>query len=604
MKKIFAVSFILIFTAAFAFAGTFAPTPLMITGDDVVAYSFDGSNAEIPITVSGHPALVRFMVFTKDKADEIIDVRNGFLGWHYMNKIDTCVYMSNDMNFTTGSQTITWDGKDTDGGVVPKGSYTYYLWGYDDQSPRIRAHLRNQGYQSTDLFIETDEAGNLLPNPIHMLKGGRENIPADSENKYRTFVKWTLGSDPEDQNLEEWSAFDLGEGFGESDYGSWWVPWFQQDVIYGRMFNMEATTSRARKYEWVPNDLAVLVPEFDIEISMLNNYSGSEYDDNYLYYGECNYKEQVVRTYLHIIDYSTAEGEYIGYIDNSEVFESVDDFENYGGLMNSGWTQTVFANGMMMGGNHCCCLRVACEPSYYFEDPEDTMRWENGNGDYNVWDMNFEDTSERPWVCSSLGATVSMHGMGVSKHGFINGSAYYGARSFCASAPDGTGLRYYAYSGEIDQHKGGGHILDQIANGAGPFDGAYVTLTGEGKAEGTAGGVFDGTYFIGTDSFMGTIQEGGVGVEDSAPAAFAVAQNSPNPFNPTTTISYSLADAGNVTIDVFNVAGQKVGTIVDGFTEAGSHSVVWDGSDFSAGVYFYTVKSGDFTKTTKMTLLK
>ena len=130
---------------------------------------------------------------------------------------------------------------------------------------------------------------------------------------------------------------------------------------------------------------------------------------------------------------------------------------------------------------------------------------------------------------------------------------------------------------------------DQIANGAGSFDVAYVTMTGEGKQEGTAGGVFDGTWWIGTDSFKGVIQKGGVGVEETAPAEFSVAQNSLNPFNPTTTITFSLAMAGDVTIDVFNVAGQKVDTIVDGFVEAGRHSVVWDGSGFSAGVYFSTV---------------
>ena len=77
-----------------------------------------------------------------------------------------------------------------------------------------------------------------------------------------------------------------------------------------------------------------------------------------------------------------------------------------------------------------------------------------------------------------------------------------------------------------------------------------------------------------------------------------------NPFNPTTTIGFTLADAGDVAIDVYNVAGQKVDTLVSGFMEAGSHSAVWDASGFSAGVYFYTVKSGDFTRTLKMTLLK
>jgi len=52
------------------------------------------------------------------------------------------------------------------------------------------------------------------------------------------------------------------------------------------------------------------------------------------------------------------------------------------------------------------------------------------------------------------------------------------------------------------------------------------------------------------------------------------------------------------------VAGQKVDTIVSGFMSAGSHTVTWDASEFSAGVYFYTVKAGEFSKTMKMTLLR
>ena len=95
-----------------------------------------------------------------------------------------------------------------------------------------------------------------------------------------------------------------------------------------------------------------------------------------------------------------------------------------------------------------------------------------------------------------------------------------------------------------------------------------------------------------------------VAVDEDVPSAFSVEQNSPNPFNPTTTISFTTAEAGNVTIDVFNVAGQKVDTITSEFMNAGSHSVTWDATGFSAGVYFYTVKSGDFSRTMKMTLLK
>ena len=93
-------------------------------------------------------------------------------------------------------------------------------------------------------------------------------------------------------------------------------------------------------------------------------------------------------------------------------------------------------------------------------------------------------------------------------------------------------------------------------------------------------------------------------VTEETPAVFSVTQNSPNPFNTTTTIALSLAKAGTVTIEIFNVAGQKVDTIMNEFMDAGSFSVMWDATDFSAGVYFYTVKSTDFSQTMKMTLLK
>ena len=73
------------------------------------------------------------------------------------------------------------------------------------------------------------------------------------------------------------------------------------------------------------------------------------------------------------------------------------------------------------------------------------------------------------------------------------------------------------------------------------------------------------------------------------------------PAHPVKSIS---ADLDSAAVDVFNVAGQKVDTLAEGFMAAGSHSVVWDASGFSAGVYFYTVKSGAVSRTMKMTLVK
>ena len=95
------------------------------------------------------------------------------------------------------------------------------------------------------------------------------------------------------------------------------------------------------------------------------------------------------------------------------------------------------------------------------------------------------------------------------------------------------------------------------------------------------------------------------GVEEGdVSRSFILMQNSPNPFNPVTTIRFTLPDAGIVIIDVYNMAGQKVKTIVNEFMSAGSHSVMWNASGFSAGVYFCTVQTEGISKTMKMTLLK
>jgi hypothetical protein len=93
------------------------------------------------------------------------------------------------------------------------------------------------------------------------------------------------------------------------------------------------------------------------------------------------------------------------------------------------------------------------------------------------------------------------------------------------------------------------------------------------------------------------------------PKTFALFQNSPNPFNPTTRISYDLPKAGNVNVAVFNVLGQRVTDLVDSYQEAGSYEVVWNGKDdagrsVASGVYFYRIESSDFADTKKMLLLK
>lgn len=89
----------------------------------------------------------------------------------------------------------------------------------------------------------------------------------------------------------------------------------------------------------------------------------------------------------------------------------------------------------------------------------------------------------------------------------------------------------------------------------------------------------------------------------------ALAGNYPNPFNPETTISYSVKDAGNVVIDIYNLKGQKIKTLVNEKKTAGAHSVIWNGLDeneqsVASGVYVYRMKAGDYSSTRKMMLMK
>ncbi|MCH8928105.1 MAG: T9SS type A sorting domain-containing protein [Candidatus Marinimicrobia bacterium] len=104
-------------------------------------------------------------------------------------------------------------------------------------------------------------------------------------------------------------------------------------------------------------------------------------------------------------------------------------------------------------------------------------------------------------------------------------------------------------------------------------------------------------YFTGT---ITAVQK----FDDNLPTGYVLHSNFPNPFNPVTTLKYSLPVPGKVVLTIFDLRGREIERLVNNELSAGVHTIVWDASNVASGVYFYRLQANDFTQTKKMALLK
>jgi type IX secretion system substrate protein len=93
-------------------------------------------------------------------------------------------------------------------------------------------------------------------------------------------------------------------------------------------------------------------------------------------------------------------------------------------------------------------------------------------------------------------------------------------------------------------------------------------------------------------------------IESKMQESFELLQNYPNPFNPITQIKYKIPKAGNIKIDVYDLLGEKIKTLVNEYKNAGEHSIEFHGEGLPSGIYFYRISSENYSKTKKMVLLK
>ncbi|MBN2365997.1 MAG: T9SS C-terminal target domain-containing protein, partial [Calditrichaeota bacterium] len=91
---------------------------------------------------------------------------------------------------------------------------------------------------------------------------------------------------------------------------------------------------------------------------------------------------------------------------------------------------------------------------------------------------------------------------------------------------------------------------------------------------------------------------------NNQPYNFTLENNYPNPFNPTTTIAFNVPRSDKIQLQVVNVLGQRVATLVDGYVLKGRYRVLFDGSGLASGIYFYTLTQNNRSITRRMMLIK
>ena len=120
-------------------------------------------------------------------------------------------------------------------------------------------------------------------------------------------------------------------------------------------------------------------------------------------------------------------------------------------------------------------------------------------------------------------------------------------------------------------------------------------------------GIVDILTDIQADQFLSITESETVGIEYNdipVPRMFSLSQNYPNPFNAATVIRYALPEPCHVKIEIFDILGRRVETLVDENQQAGYHQVIWNARDLSSGIYLYRIQAGHYLQTNKMILLR
>jgi len=456
MKKLFITFFLVLLVPSLSAAVDFVPVKLQLTVPETIQYEFDGSALEIPVTVTGTSARTWFFVYTKGKAEDIVEVRNGWLGWHWVNGIDTCVYMSPPSDFGTGQNTITWEGQDSDGGAVPPDEYTYYMWAFDHETqfsanqaspPSVGFTWQRWGCCSPHVQ-EIDEQGMPLEQPFMMDYTFSESWAYGTPTDIR-LMKWTIGQDPLNPDLVETTKLTVpGEWYYAGTGGPFQPNPHDFSIYYLAETGPDCHGIRHRQFSWVPNDLAEFEPEPLYESNLCHDIDGFApgvtSDGNYLFWETCWTLTSEPCSMDFIMDF---DGEILASW-QKDLWIFTEEHETYGTALNLGSCQKSQRGPYIFQGTWYS-VQGMLDPVRYLDtgnypDPE---VWINQVGDF-VLDRGTEPDCPTPFVNGMEGPPhIESHYSDANYFSWCSFTGM-GAVSLGVMGPDGTGIGYIAFAGE------------------------------------------------------------------------------------------------------------------------------------------------------------
>ena len=557
-------------------------------------------SVSIPFTTNQR-GTVWLVVYKKGSTE--IGARGPLGAWLRLEPQDLYINHTSGQAVESGNNTITWNGLDFEGKAAGPGNYEFDVIGIntlDKVSLAAPGTRYRPGWNETSFDLKQDPP----------------EVWVNRERFTGTTFRGTLGTDylANPTAYEEWSyanVFLEGWGVGNSLGG------MKPDDVDTETYWMNvASGEEGGTYKMKINRGG---KSWDRDESFGENGWAPNKEDRNV--GFVPYKDIIYQAHWSRVDnpataievWDKTSGQIIRAFDTNDFFTQVQEDES---IRNLGPAK-MDANVVGIWASSW-----AGDAPIVFLDHDGNIVWANQQGDGIGQNVSNEEAAVLG-VPANVGNTIYLRADGSGKVLFITEAGNDRGAEFAFLGRDGTGLA------DVFMAPGAGPFRNawtlNVISADSPYDGIYINdemdlitrdyarsdegITADNAAEFGPGM----TLFIPYDVESGRLGAGITVVEEvesaSTPSSYALGQAYPNPFNPETTIEFTVPTDGYVKIVVFNAAGQLVNSLVDEELSAGGYKTTWDardqnGQELSSGVYFIRMQASDFAATRSVTLLK